>query len=75
MVQWREHCLAVGYDIVWPEGEAPSAKTPSSVIPRGSQQILLQVDLLRDETVEVAPQDITGKPIRIALSGEASRAF
>ena len=40
-----------------------------------SQQQLLEVDLLRDETVEVAAQDITGKPIRIALGGEASRAF
>lgn len=75
MLQWREYCLVLGSNIVWPEGEEPSAKTPSSVLSRGSNQNLLEVDLLRDETVEVAAQDITGKPIRIALQGEASRAF
>ena len=80
MVPWRERCLAVGTDAVWPEGEAPSAATPGSTVPSdsdsgGNNNRLLEVDLLRDEVVEVAAQDITGKPIRMALRGEASRAF
>lgn len=35
----------------------------------------LEVQLLRDEVVEVAAQDIRGLPIRKALRGEAARAF
>ena len=36
---------------------------------------MLEIDLLRDEVVEIAAQDITGRPIRKALRGEAARAF
>jgi peptide deformylase len=77
MVQWREYCLVVGENIVWPEGEPPSASTPLSSLSRGSnpQRLLVEVDLLRDAVVEVAAQDLTGKPIRMALQGEAARAF
>ena len=35
----------------------------------------LEVDLLRDEVVEVAAQDVFGVPFRKALRGEAARAF
>ena len=35
----------------------------------------LEVELLRDEVVEVAAQDIRGLPIRKALGGKAARAF
>lgn len=35
----------------------------------------LEVDLLRDEVLEVAAQDVYGVPIRKALIGEAARAF
>lgn len=75
MVQWREYCLVVGETIVWPEGEPPSAFTPASSLAVGSRQQLIEVDLLRDAVVEVAAQDLTGKPIRMALQGEAARAF
>ena len=36
---------------------------------------ILQVELLRDEVVEVAAQNLLGIPVRKALRGEASRAF
>lgn len=75
MVPWKEYCLVVGTEIVWPEGEAPKPETPGSSMVWNAQQSLLEVDLLRDETVEIAAQDIAGKPIRMSLSGEASRAF
>jgi peptide deformylase len=62
MVQWREFCLVVGVvDIL-----SDSDTNPTTI---------LEIDLLRDEVVEVAAQDITGRPIRKALSGEAARAF
>ena len=35
----------------------------------------LEVELLRDEVVEVAAQDVRGTPIRKSLRGEAARAF
>ena len=35
----------------------------------------LEVDLLRDEVVEVAAQDVRGVPFRKTLYGEAARAF
>ena len=35
----------------------------------------LEVDLLRDEVVEVRAQDVTGVPFSITLRGEAARAF
>ena len=35
----------------------------------------LEVDLLRDEVVEVAAQDVRGIPVRKSLRGEAARAF
>jgi len=35
----------------------------------------LEVELLRDDTVEVRAQDVRGVPFSIALSGEAARAF
>jgi len=75
MVQWREYCLVVANTVVWPEGENPKPETPGSKLSSKTHQALLEVDLLRDLEVEVAAQDITGKPIRISLSGEASRAF
>ena len=39
------------------------------------EEVPLEVQLLRDEVVEVAAQDIRGLPIRKALRGEAARAF
>jgi peptide deformylase len=77
MVSWKEHCLTVGSrDLVWPEGEAPSVSAPASTLRRDSKRELLEVDLLRDDFVEVAAQDyVTGRPIRMVLQGEASRAF
>lgn len=35
----------------------------------------LEIDLLRDDVVEVAAQDVRGVPFRTALRGEAARAF
>lgn len=35
----------------------------------------LEVELLRDEVVEVAAQDVRGTPVRKSLRGEAARAF
>ena len=35
----------------------------------------LEVELLRDEVVEVAAQDVRGIPVRKSLRGEAARAF
>jgi len=35
----------------------------------------IEVELLRDEVVEVAAQDVRGVPIRKSLRGEAARAF
>ena len=35
----------------------------------------LEVELLRDETLEVRAQDVRGVPFSTALSGEAARAF
>ena len=61
MLQWCEFCLVVdAVDIM------SDKKNPTTI---------LEIDLLRDEIVEVAAQDITGRPIRKALSGEAARAF
>jgi len=81
MVAWREYC-GVCNDIVWPEGEAPSANTPGSVVPvntknnNAQQPQSVEVDLLRDAFVEIAAQDyVTGRPIRKVLQGEAARAF
>jgi peptide deformylase len=64
MVQWREFCLVVDAADVVSDADAPNHPTN-----------ILEIDLLRDEVVEVAAQDITGRPIRKALSGEAARAF
>ena len=36
---------------------------------------VLEVELLRDEVVEVAAQDLRGIPVRKSLRGEAARAF
>lgn len=61
MVQWREYCLVV---------------VDLDVVANNSKPALqLEVDLLRDEVVEVAAQDVTGRPVRKALSGEPARAF
>jgi peptide deformylase len=60
MLQWREFCLVV--DVL----DIMADTNPTNI---------LEIDLLRDEIVEVAAQDITGRPIRKALSGEAARAF
>lgn len=35
----------------------------------------LEIDLLRDEVIEVAAQDVAGVPFRKVLRGEAARAF
>jgi peptide deformylase len=43
--------------------------------PPSSELVLVEIDLLRDEVVEVAAQDIRGVPVRKALNGEAARAF
>lgn len=61
MVAWREYCG----DILF-----PSSKNEDQ-----QQQQLLEVELLRDEVVEVAAQDVRGIPIRKALRGEVARAF
>ena len=60
MLQWREFCLVVD---------------AADIISDTNLATILEIDLLRDEIVEVAAQDITGRPIRKALSGEAARAF
>jgi peptide deformylase len=65
MVQWREFCLVVNAVDVVSDRDAPNHSTTT----------ILEIDLLRDEVVEVAAQDITGRPIRKALRGEAARAF
>uniref|UniRef100_A0A7S4W3Q5 Peptide deformylase n=1 Tax=Ditylum brightwellii TaxID=49249 RepID=A0A7S4W3Q5_9STRA len=75
MIQWREYCLVVANTVVWPKEEHPKPETPGSKLASKTHQALLEVDLLRDSEVEVAAQDITGKPIRISLSGETSQAF
>lgn len=36
---------------------------------------VMEVELLRDEVVEVAAQDVRGIPVRKSLNGEAARAF
>eukprot|EP00547_Thalassionema_nitzschioides_P000297 CAMPEP_0194217880 /NCGR_PEP_ID=MMETSP0156-20130528/22450_1 /TAXON_ID=33649 /ORGANISM="Thalassionema nitzschioides, Strain L26-B" /LENGTH=191 /DNA_ID=CAMNT_0038947033 /DNA_START=328 /DNA_END=903 /DNA_ORIENTATION=+ len=41
----------------------------------GNKDEVLEVELLRDEVVEVAAQDILGIPVRKALQGEAARSF
>uniref|UniRef100_A0A7R9ZG23 Peptide deformylase n=1 Tax=Pseudictyota dubia TaxID=2749911 RepID=A0A7R9ZG23_9STRA len=46
-----------------------------SDIPLKNGGDLLEVELLRDELVEVAAQDLRGLPIRRALRGESARAF
>jgi len=70
MVLWREYCGVVTTTMAGEE-EASTATNSNSL----QQPRPLEVDLLRDAVVEVAAQDVTGKPIRKALSGEVARAF
>eukprot|EP00536_Pseudo-nitzschia_multiseries_P013594 jgi/Psemu1/310096/fgenesh1_kg.592_\ len=70
MVPWRESCGVM--ILPPPEGDTTTTTTTTTTFGGTS---LLEVDLLRDAVVEVAAQDVTGKPVRKALSGEAARAF
>jgi len=45
-----------------------------NIVP-GEGEEQLEVELLRDEVVEVAAQDVRGVPVRKSLVGEAARAF
>mmetsp|Transcript_6445 Transcript_6445/g.16002 ORF Transcript_6445/g.16002 Transcript_6445/m.16002 type:complete len:313 (-) Transcript_6445:330-1268(-) len=62
MVPWRESCGVIPH---------PSEDNQND----SDNTALVEIDLLRDAVVEVAAQDVTGKPVRKALSGEAARAF
>eukprot|EP00979_Chaetoceros_neogracilis_P015921 scaffold6671_cov286-Chaetoceros_neogracile.AAC.16 len=64
MVQWREYCLVMDMNM--------DMKPNASAMPTHRH---LEINLLRDEIVEVAAQDVTGRPVRKALSGEPARAF
>jgi len=68
MVQWREYCLVTDVDMDVDMDVKPNA----SSMPTHRH---LEINLLRDEIVEVAAQDVTGRPVRKALSGEPARAF
>lgn len=62
MVLWREYCGDISYNSISQDNSEP--------LP-----VLVEVELLRDEVVEVAAQDVRGVPIRKALRGEPARAF
>jgi peptide deformylase len=84
MIPWREYCsvvmesenVAVENNNNNPSSSSSSSSsslntTTTSVVPA-----VVEVDLLRDDIIEIAAQDyITGRPIRKALRGESARAF
>ena len=84
MIPWREYCSVIVTNM---ESDIVAAaennnnnnnNSPSSldITATTSSVGVVEVDLLRDDIIEIAAQDyITGRPIRKALRGESARAF
>ena len=84
MIPWREYCSVIvtnmESDIVAAaENNNNNNNNLSSsldITATTSSVGVVEVDLLRDDIIEIAAQDyITGRPIRKALRGESARAF
>ena len=86
MIPWREYCSVIvtnmESDIVAAaennnnNNNNNNLSSSLDITATTSSVGVVEVDLLRDDIIEIAAQDyITGRPIRKALRGESARAF